>query len=381
MAPPALPPTTVTGDVVAVHSFWTADHSRIVTESTIRADDGSTMTVSQLGGSVDGVAMRQFPGPEILSVGLTVSLATHAEPDLSLQMHQTVDDLRILARPDDFVRSGPTKQGTSLYWASGCIYVTVDSDGTREIAGSDEFPLVDQCIDTWNTDIASCSYMQVMNAGSASVEVGADYTNVIKFRDTSWCRPAIGDDPARCYGATAAGITTALYVDDANSDRDGEILDADIEINGVNFAISNDGVSLATGCLAELKNTLTHELGHLHGLEHPCLADGDPPRVDNTGSAVPSCDSDAGEVPAITEVTMYNFQDCGETKKESLETDDIQGACTIAPLAKDPHACDMVEPTTGSGGCCDAGGASGPTAVLGALAVVLGRRRKISRRE
>jgi hypothetical protein len=97
--------------------------------------------------------------------------------------------------------------------------------------------------------------------------------------------------------------------------RDGAIVDADIEINGVNFSISVNGVTLGvTGCDAELANTLTHELGHLHGLEHTCLATGDPQRVDGNGSAVPSC-SDQNLPPAITEATMYPFQDCGETKK------------------------------------------------------------------
>ena len=36
---------------------------------------------------------------------------------------------------------------------------------------------------------------------------------------------------------------------------------------------------------------------------------------------------------------MFNFQDCGETKKETLEPDDIDAICTIYPTAKDPGTC------------------------------------------
>src|SRR3954449_9918640 len=107
----------------------------------------------------------------------------------------------------------------------------------------------------------------MMNAGRKAMEVGNDKVNLIKFRDTSWGRPAVGDDAARPYDSAAAGITTATYVDDAGSDRDGAILDADVELNGVNFAISANGQSLGSnGCKSDLQNTLTHELGHLQGL-------------------------------------------------------------------------------------------------------------------
>jgi hypothetical protein len=66
---------------------------------------------------------------------------------------------------------------------------------------------------------------------------------------------------------------------------------------------------------------------------------------------------------------MYPFQDCGETKKETLEADDIAAICTIYPTAKDPHSCSPV--SSGSGGCNSGQGPLGPL-TLAALIALLG---------
>jgi MYXO-CTERM domain-containing protein len=130
---------------------------------------------------------------------------------------------------------------------------------------------------------------------------------------------------------------------------------------------------------AVLQNTLTHELGHLLGLEHPCLAGGDPPRIDDSGASVPPC-ALAGTDPEITEATMYNFQDDGETKKISLSDDDVAAVCRIYPQADDPGECLAVGETAG---CCSASGSSGrPEAIFllaGATMLLLSRRRRTSR--
>ncbi len=337
---------TVTGDVAGVTSRWTEDGSRIVTEATIHTVSGDVV-VSQLGGSVGGIAMREFPSAEPLALGMRVTVAASEALDLSQRRHVVVDGVKVLAFPPGYVRTGPTGGGKSLYWESGCVFITLDDAGTKEVAGDSEFAVIEASIASWNNGTASCSYMQMMSEGRKALEVGRDNVNLIKFRDQSWCRPAAKDDPARCHPDSAAGITTATYVDDPSSSRDGAIVDADVELNGVNFAIAVGGQTLGTqSCQSELQNTLTHELGHLLGLEHTCLAPGDPNRTDDKGAPVQACGAASA---TVQDTTMFNYQVCGETKKETLEADDLAAVCGIYPIAKDPKSCEKVGNDTG---CC-----------------------------
>jgi hypothetical protein len=377
---------TIDGDVVAAHSYWTSDGSRIVTEATVLTPDGQRVVVSQLGGSVDGIAQISWPGPAPLVVGMKVAVAAHRDVDLSQREHIVLDSVKVMAYPPNYVRTGPTKDGRYLKWESGCVFITLDEAGTTAITGDAEFAVIEASINTWNsaTETPSCSYLSVTVDGRRAGEVGNDKVNLIKFRDTEWCRPAMGDQPKRCHAAAAAGITTATYVDDASSSRDGAILDADIELNGVNFAISVGGVSNSPQpCRADLQNTLTHELGHLHGLEHPCLAPGDPPRVDDQNNEVPACDDLASVPPAraqaIMESTMYNFQSCGEMSKASLSPDDIRAICEVYPVAEDPGTCDPVGKS--SAGCCSASVPPGGSFLLAGMTALLlmVRRRRNSR--
>jgi MYXO-CTERM domain-containing protein len=384
---------TIEGDVVAVHSYWTDDRSRIETDATIRTADGQEVVVNQFGGTVDGIGMIQMPGDAPLELGMRVAVAAHRGLDLSQQEHVVLDSAKIIDYPPGYVRTGPTSSGHYLYWESGCAFVTLDSAGTTAIAGDQEFPVIDAAINEWNTRTASCSYFQVMNAGRKAMETTNDKVNVIKFRDTqcmcaddgtgqvrmSWgCRPATANAAAKCYSSQAAAITTAVYVNDPKSSRDGAIVDADIEINGVDFDVSVNGVTNTPRgkCLADLQNTLTHELGHLHGLEHTCrLSASDPQWIDDQNQPVPMCM--AGLPARITEATMFPTQECGETKKSSLSDDDINAICSIYPTAKDPGTCEPVGGTTG--GCCSASrGSDRPAGALllaGVVALWVRRRR------
>lgn len=359
-------PVSIEGVVQRATSRWTADGSRIVTESVIATASGE-VTVIQDGGTVDGLGMRTLPGAPILAPGMVVAVAARAEADLSARQHLAVDEVQVTGG-FEFVRTGPTRSGKPLYWKSGCVEITTDLDGTSDLRDDLEATIVSQSVAEWNGRVASCSYMNLVEKPRKQVEVGRDYANVIKFRDTEWCKPATADAPKQCHSPAAAGITTVSFVNDADSSRDGEIVDADIELNSVHFAISANGQSLGTGaCKSDLANTLTHELGHLLGLEHTCLAPGDPARVDDNGVAVPECTSLPANSP-IRDTTMYNYQTCGETMKADLTQDEVDAMCVTYPLARDPGTCGAVG--SGGEGCCSAQ-SSAPSSLLLFLATGL----------
>src|SRR5690349_3218183 len=113
-------PMTVTGDVIDVRSHWTADGDRIVTEATVHTDAGG-VGVSQHGGNVDGLTMRQFPGDDPLVPGMRATVRAEPSMDLSLTMHNAVLGAKVLPTPPGYVRTGPTMAGHYLYWESGCV--------------------------------------------------------------------------------------------------------------------------------------------------------------------------------------------------------------------------------------------------------------------
>lgn len=338
------------GTVIASEARWNARGDRIFSESLIRTTDGRTIPVIQPGGTVDGIGMIQYPSPPAMRPGDQVTIQVWTtDTDQPWQ----VNELTSLVRPGPgaifqrdaqerapqlgYVRT-TTEAEAPLYWASGCVFLTYDSAGSTHIAGDEELAIMDQVFATWRQSIESCSFLRFELDGQEGVEVGFDGVNAVKFREQRWCRPATEEDPEECYNPGAAGLTTLYFVNDPESARNGEILDADIELNGVNFAISSGGNSLGgTGCLADLANTMTHEVGHLMGLEHTCRLPGDPDRYDHQGNPVPLCSDSLDR--EVLEATMYPSQTCGETKKITLEADDIGGICTIYATEQDPGTC------------------------------------------
>lgn len=401
IAAPASSPTssagqaTVTGTVTAAESRWNDRGDRIYTRADVRLSDGSTITVRQPGGTVGDIGMVQFPGPPLLRAGDEVearvaasvagnewsvveitALARHREigaPESVTGSGNT--GARSFGRtpvPREFVRT-TTDAGAPLYWESGCVYLAFDKAGTSHVTGDLEFTVMKDVLAHWRESVASCSYMEFVTEEREGVEVGFDGVNLVKFRDERWCRPGEDGKDDECHPDDAAGITTLTFIDNPDSDRYGEILDGDIELNGATrFSISVEGRTdgPADRCLADLANTFTHEVGHLLGLDHTCRFSGEPTREDHDGDPVPLCSS--GLPSEILDATMHPSQSCGEIKKATLEADDRDAICAVYPLDTDPDECKRVSLTTKRRWCTIAPGAGAGDSLLATFALLLG---------
>lgn len=340
----------------------------IATRSLIELADGTQVWLTQPGGDMSGFRTTVFPSLPLLRAGQQVEVSGTASPLPSgdLRLHATA--LRAWAREGEMAMpfvSNTSSSGNRLYWAANCIYLALDEAGTTQLAGDLEFDVIQAALDTWTEATATCSYLTFIPERVASREVAVDGVNLIKFRDTKWCVPATDDAPEECLLPAASALTWLQSVNDPTSDRDGEIVDADIQINGVNFAIAHNGTTLgASSCQSELSNVITHELGHLLGLGHTCRLSGEAPAVDDNGATVPACSQTVD--PDITEATMAAGQECGETKKASLAPDDIEAICANYATADVPATCERAN--LGGEGCCSASG--GPASMLLSLAVI-----------
>lgn len=332
-----------------LRSFWDDDHRHILSEVLVVGDGGDVHLTDVVGGTLDGITMMQF------ALGLPF-VPTRAD------------------------------SGQRLHWGTSCVFITPDAPGTSDIDGDDERAAISAAMDEWNRGLAGCgSYMKLMMAQPEALEVGLDGKNIVKFREEKWCRPMNCKKPPECYSPSATAIATVCFINNKDRSDDGTILDVDIEVNAVDYAIATgcetQCKSNGAGTVADLQNTLTHELGHLLGLDHTCwdrLPSTAP--TDDQGNRVPQCEPKSALPRSVIEATMYNFQNEGEVTKRTLEADDLDGACTNYPAADDPKLCEPVDLSPSSGCCAVAGGrrplswAAVALAVL-ALAAVSRRRR------
>jgi hypothetical protein len=176
----------------------------------------------------------------------------------------------------------------------------------------------------------SCSDLTLPFQGEAAVVAGFDEggnnTNAVVVVDKLWP-----------YQSGAIAVTTSAY-----DTRNGHVVDSDIEINAqaFRFARVEDVECRAGSSTMDLRNTLTHEVGHVVGLEHP----------PNTAR--------------YAEVTMFASAPACETKKRSLASDDMDGLCFIYPAGEPTQQCyppdgpsfAVVAQDDGFGGCTSAPG-------------------------
>jgi hypothetical protein len=280
-------------------------------------------------------------------------------------------------RAQAFVRYKTETTMVGFYWPQSWVPVTAYPDSIKDASGNMEMTS-DQILnaatkagDAWSAKDNACTYLQVNVATSTAAAPAARYDarNSLVFRTTSWCP---SDPSAPCYDPAALAITSVFV-----NKKDGKIRDADIEVNARNFTWADLDVDPAAQGKQDLQNALTHEMGHLIGLDHTCFPAGTPGAIptDNDGNPVPDCDS---APPAVRETTMFASAIPGDKDKRTLAPDDIAAVCAIYPLANDPMIYITTPEDTSACVCSLDGNGRGAGAVipiLSMLAAVALRRR------
>ncbi len=237
-----------------------------------------------------------------------------------------------------------SSKGAKLSWSDSCLTMYINERGSDDVADDSELAEIEASFDTWGA--VSCSSFLIQFAGLTNLEVTGHLkedpsVNMVLFREKKWP-----------YSTRPVAFTAVTY--NVNT---GEIYDADIEMNGEDYSFTTKPDKETWKI--DIQNTITHELGHVLGIDHT-------PNV---------------------EATMFDHAGPGEINKRTLEQDDIDAVCTLYPLVEN-MMCTKVDPlylfydfpeARGEESCTAGRGGSGPAglALLGlALLTLMVLRRR-----
>ena len=255
-------------------------------------------------------------------------------------------------RVSAFERSAVTDDpGTALFWRYRTVRVYPLYDSSGDIIDVQVAGALARSLDAWSYAAEGCGELLLVDAGWATggqtnLDGGEhDGENRIRWREDVW--------PAD-MGIETLALTTLVY-----RRTSGEILDADIDLNGVDHQWSV--LEPSPPGSVDVENTLTHELGHLIGLAH--VADPD--------------------------ATMYERSAPGELDKRSLSQDEVDAICTVYPPRALSPGAPLFHSTGLTGGCAVRSPGSPTPGLLSVFALSLlccrargrrSRRRRAARR-
>ncbi|MGA9524222.1 MAG: myxosortase-dependent metalloprotease, MXAN_2677/MXAN_2678 family [Myxococcaceae bacterium] len=287
-----------------------------------------------------------------------------------------------------FVRTRVPDRPICLHWEKRVYNYNFHFAGSQQTPADAEFLAMEAAFQTWRELARGCSdfrFEQGQDVGVAEIGFNpdsADNTNVLVYREQA-CRDVVPanddcylrDDCANVYQCWDHSDGTIALTTTTFSFKTGIIYDADVEFNAapnqvgqrllfttVSSPQCDPGAESALCAATDVQNTLTHEIGHVIGLDH----------VDVLGS------------------TMEPSAPPGEVSKRVLDTGTQAGFCFIYPSGDLTPPCEelaegerrIVAVNRGTPGLNHMGcvaGTGAPALLAALLAVRALRRRRCSR--
>jgi hypothetical protein len=241
-----------------------------------------------------------------------------------------------------YVRSTTDKTNIPVAWINPCIVMHLYLGSPPPVLSATEYLTASmQAASVWSHPTLACSDLRlsVVEDSPATADVGMDRKNMIVFRKETWCRQPLptkdgGIPEPDCYSASALAVTS-FY----KNPKTGELVDADIEFNAVDYSWGDviAHPEFFNGNTADFQNALTHEMGHVIGLDHNCFTpnDNQPRQNDHTGMPEVDCYNNPDLPASVSDATMYPSVILTDMQRRSLGVDDELGVCTIYPFTHD----------------------------------------------
>lgn len=183
------------------------------------------------------------------------------------------------------------QQGDEIRWLNSSIEYELQQDGSDDLDDGTDLEAIRSAVKSWNN--VACSSLELIEAATGqATDTIATTGELDGVNRLAWV-----EDERWPYGSLVLGVATPIY------DAQGQILEADITLNGYSASWSTTGEANR----GDVESVVVHELGHVFGLQHVLGGH-------NLGSPP----------------TMSAIMD-PDLRGRDLEDDDALGACYLYP--------------------------------------------------